>query len=63
MDGDERRETIYDGLINEGKYYLGMDETPHIAHADANIDEYAALPWTGSRRTGNQFFSERQVFE
>ncbi|MGE5350326.1 MAG: SusC/RagA family TonB-linked outer membrane protein, partial [Actinomycetota bacterium] len=47
MDGDERRETIYEGLINEGKYYLGLDEAQSIAHADANIDEYAALPWTG----------------
>jgi TonB-linked SusC/RagA family outer membrane protein len=47
MNGDERRETIYEGLVNEGKYYLGMDEAQSIAHADANIDEYAALPWTG----------------
>lgn len=47
MGGQERRETIYEGLINEGKYYLGYDEAQSIAHADANIDNYAALPWTG----------------
>jgi TonB-linked SusC/RagA family outer membrane protein len=47
MGGQERRETIYEGLINEGKYYLGYDEAQSIAHADANIDTYAALPWTG----------------
>src|SRR5512133_343723 len=47
MGGQERRETIYDGLINEGIYYLGMDQTAAEAHADANIDTYAAMPWTG----------------
>ncbi len=47
MGGQERRETIYEGLVNEGIYYLGMDQTAAQAHADANIDEYAALPWTG----------------
>ncbi len=47
MQGDERRETIYEGLVNEGLYYLGYDEAAAKAHADSNIDEYAALPWTG----------------
>ncbi len=47
MGGQERRETIYDGLVNEGIYYLGMNQADAQAHADANIDEYAALPWTG----------------
>lgn len=47
MQGDERRETIYEGLVNEGLYYLGYDEAAAKAHADANIDKYAALPWTG----------------
>ena len=47
MDGDERRETIYEGLVNEGTYYLGYDEAASKAHADANIDRYAELPWTG----------------
>ncbi|MBE0675335.1 MAG: SusC/RagA family TonB-linked outer membrane protein, partial [Bacteroidales bacterium] len=47
MGGDERRETIYEGLVNEGLYYLGLDQTAAEAHADANIDDYAKLPWTG----------------
>jgi TonB-linked SusC/RagA family outer membrane protein len=47
MSGDERRETIYEGLVNEGKYYLGFDDAASIAHAEANIDKYAKLPWTG----------------
>ncbi len=47
MLGDERRATIYEGLVNEGLYYLSMDQTAAEAHADANIDEYAKLPWTG----------------
>jgi len=47
MGGDERRATIYEGLLNEGKYYLGYDETASIAYADANIDRYAKVPWTG----------------
>lgn len=47
MGGDERRETIYEGLINEGIYYNGQDQTAATAYADANIDKYAKLPWTG----------------
>lgn len=47
MLGDERRETIYEGLINEGLYYDNLDSVAAIAYADSNIDEYAALPWTG----------------
>ena len=47
MGGQERRETIYEGLINEGTYYLGYDAAGSTAYADANIDTYAALPWTG----------------
>ncbi len=47
MDGEERRETIYEGLMNEGKYYLGLDEAASRAHADANINKFAAMPWTG----------------
>ncbi|MCK7532687.1 MAG: hypothetical protein MZV63_17475 [Marinilabiliales bacterium] len=39
MQGDERRETIYEeGLVNEGLYYLGYDEAAATAHADANIE-------------------------
>ena len=47
MGGQERRETIYEGLVNEGIFYLGMDQAAAQTHADANIDTYAALPWTG----------------
>jgi TonB-linked SusC/RagA family outer membrane protein len=47
MDGDERRETIYEGLINEGIYYNSLDQAAATAYADANIDKYAKLPWTG----------------
>lgn len=47
MDGDERRETIYEGLINEGIYYNSLDQAAATAYADANIDRYAKKPWTG----------------
>ncbi len=47
MSGDERRETIYEGLLNEGKYYLSYDEAASIAYADSKIDNYAKMPWTG----------------
>jgi len=47
MGGDERRETIYEGLINNRLYYQGTDSAAAIAYADANIDKYAKLPWTG----------------
>ncbi|MBU1011408.1 MAG: TonB-dependent receptor [Bacteroidetes bacterium] len=47
MGGQERRETIYEGLVNEGIYYKAMDQTAAQAYADANIDRYAKLPWTG----------------
>jgi TonB-dependent SusC/RagA subfamily outer membrane receptor len=47
MSGDERRETIYEGLINEGIYYNSLDQSAATAYADANIDKYAKMPWTG----------------
>ncbi len=47
MGGDERRETIYEGLVNEGIYYKAMDQAAAKVYADANIDKYAKLPWTG----------------
>jgi TonB-linked SusC/RagA family outer membrane protein len=47
MGGDERRETIYEGLVNEGIYYKAMDQAAATVYADANIDKYAKLPWTG----------------
>ncbi len=47
MSGDERRETIYEGLVNEGIYYKSMDQADATAYADANIDRYAKIPWTG----------------
>ena len=47
MGGDERRETIYEGLVNEGIYYLGYDEATSKTYADSKIDNYAKLPWTG----------------
>ena len=47
MGGQERRETIYEGLVNEGNYYLGYDEAASKAYADSKIDSYAKLPWTG----------------
>jgi TonB-linked SusC/RagA family outer membrane protein len=47
MGGEERRETIYEGLVNEGKYYLNYDETASKSYADSKIDLYAKKPWTG----------------
>lgn len=47
MSGDERRETIYEGLVNEGIYYNSLDQAGATAYADANIDKYAKIPWTG----------------
>lgn len=47
MGGEERKETIYEGLVNEGIYYKALDPTAAAAYADANIDKYAKLPWTG----------------
>jgi len=47
MSGDERRETIYEGLVNEGLYYKALDQTAATTYANDNIDKYAKLPWTG----------------
>ncbi|MCU0473793.1 MAG: hypothetical protein MUC93_10580 [Bacteroidales bacterium] len=47
MGGDERRETMYEGLVNNGIYYQNLDQAGATAYADANIDKYAKLPWTG----------------
>ncbi len=47
MGGQERRDVIYEGLKN----YVLVEENgtleEAIAHADANIDTYAPVPWCG----------------
>lgn len=46
MNGEDRREYIYNGLKNR---YLrdGKTEEAAIAYADKNIDKYAPIPWCG----------------
>ena len=62
MDGDERRETIYEGLVNEGTYYLGYDEAASKAHADANIDEICRIAMDrGMDRLERFAFQEGQL--
>lgn len=46
MNGEERREYIYNGL-KAGALRSGNSETEAIAYADENIDSYAPKPWCG----------------
>lgn len=46
MGGAERREYIYNGLM-AGALRNGKSQTDATAYADANIDNYAPIPWCG----------------
>lgn len=47
MGGQERRDLLYEGLINYATVYDAKDPTAAVAYADANIDKYAPVPWCG----------------
>ena len=46
MSGEQRREYIYNGLY-AGQIRNGKSEADATAYADANIDDYAPVPWCG----------------
>lgn len=46
MGGDERRELVYEGLVN-GQLNQGLTQAEATQYADANIDTYAARPADG----------------
>lgn len=46
MSGEERRQYVYEGLIN-GRIKRGADEAAAKAYADKKIDDYAPVPWCG----------------
>ncbi|MGV8828077.1 MAG: SusC/RagA family TonB-linked outer membrane protein [Breznakibacter sp.] len=47
MGGQERRDLIYEGLINQATIQDGKTAEEAITYANENIDEYAPVPWSG----------------
>ncbi len=47
MNGEQRREYIYNGLKNGQIINEGATEEEATAYANANIDDYAPIPWCG----------------
>ncbi|MEG1616258.1 MAG: TonB-dependent receptor [Bacteroidales bacterium] len=47
MSGEQRRQVMYDGLIADGLLNEEMTEAEAIAYAEAEIDNYAPVPWCG----------------
>ena len=47
MGGQERRDLIYEGLINQATIQDGKTAEAAITYANENIDEYAPVPWSG----------------
>lgn len=57
MGGQERRDVIHEGLVNQAMLYTGkpnsnglhenMTEQEMKAYADSQIDQYAPVPWCG----------------
>jgi len=47
LNGQERRDVIYEGLINRATMVDGLDATAATAYADGLIDTYAPVPWDG----------------
>jgi TonB-linked SusC/RagA family outer membrane protein len=47
LQGDERRQFIYDAMIRRAKYRDGKDDLQAKAYADANINTAVPMPWNG----------------
>jgi TonB-linked SusC/RagA family outer membrane protein len=47
LNGQERRDVIYEGLVNKATMVDGLDVTNATAYADGLIDTYAPVPWSG----------------
>lgn len=56
MDGQERRDMIYQGLINGAVINDKMSPEDAIKFADTNIDAYAPVPWCGFINWKDQLF-------
>jgi TonB-linked SusC/RagA family outer membrane protein len=47
LQGDERRQFIYDAMIRRARFRDNKNEADAKAYADANIDKAAPKPWNG----------------
>lgn len=47
MGGQERRDLIYEGLVNQATIQDGKTAEEAITYANDNIDKYAPVPWSG----------------
>lgn len=47
MDGQMRRDVIYEGLIAEGEVQEDMTHEEAVKYADEEIDNFAPVPWCG----------------
>lgn len=47
MGGQERRDLLYEGLINQATQIDSLEYSLAVKYADENIDQYAPVPWCG----------------
>lgn len=69
MGGQERRDVIYEGLMNQAELYTGkpnnglkenMTLEERIMYADSQIDLYAPIPWNGFTNWMDHMFQTGQ---
>ena len=47
LNGQERRDVLYEGLINKATMIDGLDQAAATIYADGIINTYAPVPWSG----------------
>lgn len=63
MSGAERREVLHEGLVNQGLYMKDMSALEAATYADANIDKYAPIPWSGWSDWESALFRDRAAYQ
>jgi len=63
MSGPERREVLYEGLVNQGLYMRNMNASEADAYAAENIDKYAPIPWSGWTDWESALFRDKAAYQ
>lgn len=63
MNGPERRAVLHEGLVNQGLYMKGMNESEAKLYADESIDKYAPIPWSGWTDWENVLFRDKAPYQ
>jgi len=63
MSGQERRDVLHEGLVNQGLYMKNMSADEAMTYANENIDTYAPVPWNGWADWESALFRNKAPFQ